>query len=238
MHGVKSADRRGIEVPHVLTPHARRKTGHHLLVVERCRQPPVAVIRHGLAVAPVAKCLVDAARRESQLDQVRELVAECIQSDLCTVSELAGEVRRAARQRTALSRAALAEIDAGVRSVAEARIRRAVLASDLPIPLFNPQLFTPDGEFIASPDGYFVDCAAGWEVDSFAYHLRRGSYLNTQRRQRRVTIQGVLLMPVSPIDGYERPEQLVEERRGLVHMAARRELPDIVVRRTDAAVGA
>ena len=230
LYGLRAADVGGWEVPHVLVPHDRRRNAHHFAVIERCRRPPEAVALKDIPVAPVAKCVVDAARRVSEPDVVRELVAETIQRGMCSVADLIREIHRSARQRTALTRAALAQIDAGVRSVAEARIRRAVLASDLPVPLFNPRLFTPDGEFIASPDGYFVNCAAGWEVDSFAYHLSRGSYLRTQRRQRQVTTYGVILIAVSPVDAASDQDAFIAELRGLVEMASRREIPDIVVR--------
>jgi hypothetical protein len=234
LHDVKAAERRQLEVPHMLVPHEVRRSGHHLLVVERCRRLPDPVIRQGLPLAPLPKCLVDAARRESELDMVREAVAECVQRGKCTATELRDEVKRAARQRTALSRHALAEIEAGVRSVAEARIRRAVMASDLPVPLFNPTLWTPDGEFIGSPDGYFPHCAAGWQVDSFAYHLGRGQQLRTQRRQRSYAGYGVWLVPVSPVDGYDNPAAFVAELRALVRAAEARTLPDIIVRPADA----
>ncbi|HYJ70070.1 MAG TPA: hypothetical protein VEX15_20640 [Nocardioidaceae bacterium] len=229
LHGVEIDRRRAGDVPHILIPHKRRRTSHHLAIIERCRDIPTPAVRYGLPVAPVAKCLVDACRRVEALDRARELVAACLQDRKCGVRDLAEGVRRANRQRTALSRIAIAEIDAGVRSVAEAKVKDVLEATEMPRPLFNPVLRTLDGRFIASPDGYFRHCAAGYEIDSFAYHLRRSSYLKTQRRFRRTVKHGVLLMGISPIDAYEDPHGFVDDLRGLIAVAEQRRLPHIVV---------
>lgn len=229
LHGVELSRREVGDVPHVLIPHERRRTSHHLAVIERCRDIPKQTVRHGLPVAPVAKCLVDACRRIESLDRVRELVAACLQDRKCGARDLAEAVRRANRQRTALSRIAIAEIDAGVRSVAEAKVKKVLDATDLPRPLFNPILRTLDGRFIASPDGYFRHCAAGYEIGSFAYQLRRASYLKTQRRYRRTVKHGVLLMGVSPIVAYENPGGFVDDLRGLIAVAEQRRVPHIVI---------
>jgi hypothetical protein len=229
IHRVKVDRPKEPDLPHILIPHARRRTAHHLAIIERCRELPEPVMRLGLPVAPVAKCVADAGRRQAQPDRVRELVSACLQDRKCTVMELAAAVQHANRQRTALSREALREIDAGVRSVAESKVRKIVLATDLPEPLFNPVLRTLDGRFIASPDGYFPHCAAGYEIDSFAYHLRRKSYLETQRRLRRTARNGVLLIGISPVDAYEDPEGFVDELRQFIAFAEQRRLPHIVV---------
>jgi len=231
MHRLRAAEHPGDEVVHTLVPHERRRSAHQFAVVERTRHLPSAVVIQGVRVAPLARCLVDACRREPTLEGVREMVVEAVQSGRCPPRELVVAVQQANRQRTGLVRRTLNEIAAGLRSVAEIRVSEAVLASDLPVPLFNPRLYLPDGTFIASPDGYFEQCAAAYEVDSFAYHLSRESYIRTQRRQRRVMGHGVLSISVSPVDAYEHPAAFVEELRSLVAAAEQRPTPAIVVRR-------
>jgi hypothetical protein len=233
VHRVKSAERPGEEVAHILVPHERRRSGHHLAVVERTRHLPEPTTIQRLRVAPVARCLVDACRRTRQLDDIRALVSDAVQSGRCAPGDIVEALRRANRQRTALTREAIREIDAGLRSVAEVRASTAILASDLPVPLFNPKLYLPDGTFVASPDGYFEHCAAAYEVDSFAYHFDRGSYLRTQQRQRRVMGHGIMSIGVSPVDIYDDPSSFIEDLRALIFSAEQRATPDIIVRSAD-----
>lgn len=233
LHGRRTADLRGPEVPHILISHDRRRNAHHFAVIERTRHLPTPVFLAGLEVAPQARCLVDAARREEHVDAVRGLVADCVQSGGVSPRALAEALAMANRQRTAGTRLALAEIDAGLRGVAEVRVAELVERSSLPPTMFNAVLFRTDGTLIGSPDGYFPHCAAGYEIDSFAYHFRRRLYTKTQRRQRRVLRDGVLLMGISPVDAFENPEAFIEELGDLVQVAEQRVPPELIVHRRD-----
>ena len=229
-YGVQAASKRS-HSPHVLVPHRRQITSHGFVVIERTRRPPEPVMRKGLPLAPVARAVVDACRRQETLDDVRELVAEVVQRRLCTPSELAEEVRRAARQRTALSREALREIDAGIRSVAEAKVRTALQRRRLPDMEWNVELYTPDGEFVGIPDGYWADLAVALQVDSMAWHLRPKKYRQTQQRRRSLDRHRVLVLGVSPTDALEDIDQLVSDLIALREQARERPVPVLVVRR-------
>ncbi|MDQ4086324.1 MAG: hypothetical protein M3165_10950 [Actinomycetota bacterium] len=229
-YGVPAAAKRP-HGPHVLVPHRRQITSHGFVTIERTRRPPEPVVRKRLPLAPVPRALVDACRREAALDDVRELVAEVIQRKLCTPTELAEEVRRAARQRTALSRAVLREIDAGIRSVAEAKVRKALLRRGLPAMEWNVELHTPDGELVGIPDGYWVDLAVALQIDSMAWHLAPKQYRNTQQRRRVLDRHGVLVLAVSPADALDDIDQLVGDLEALRAQGSRRPVPQLVVRR-------
>lgn len=233
LHGRRTTDLPGPEVPHILIAHDRRRNAHHFAVIERTRTMPTPVLLAGLPVAPQVRCLVDVARRQEHIDAVRDIVAECVQSGGVSPDALAEALRQANRQRTAGTRLAVGEIDAGVRGVAEARVAEVVERSSLPEAMFNPVLFRPDGTVVGSPDGYFRHCAAGYEIDSFAYHFRRRHYTKTQRRHRRVLRDGVLLMGISPVDAYEDPDAFIAELGDLIHVAEQRIPPDLIVRRRD-----
>jgi hypothetical protein len=233
-YGVRAA-RRQSDI-HVLQPAHRQRGSHGFVRTSRTHHPPVPLMRSGIPYASPARALVDACREMSDLDQVRELVAEVIQRRMCSVADLAEAVRSAARQRTALSRHVLAEIAVGVRSVAEAKAREIYRRAGVPEPLWNADLLTADGELIATPDGYWEAVAAALEIDSMEWHLGPAAYQRTQRRQRTLTNHGVLILPVAPSFVLDEPDQFLQSSRDLLREAARRVPPTgIVVRRAAAA---
>lgn len=229
-YGVQAAAKRA-HGPHVLVPHRRQITSHGFVVIERTRRLPEPKVRKGVPLAPVARAVVDACRRESSLDDVREVVAEVIQTSLCTPAELAEEVRRAARQRTALSREVLREIEAGIRSVAEAKVRKALQRCGLPEMEWNLELYTADGELIGIPDGYWVDLAVALQIDSMAWHLAPSQYRKTQERRRTFDRHRVLVLAVAPTDALADTDQLVSDLEALREQARDRPVPQLVVRR-------
>jgi hypothetical protein len=229
-YGVPAAAKRA-HAPHVLVPHRRQITSHGFVVIERTRRVPQPVVRQRLPLAPVARAVVDACRREDSLDGVRELVAEVVQQSLCSPDELLEEVRRAARQRTALSREVLREIAAGIRSVAEAKVRKALQRRGLPEMEWNVELYTPDGEFVGIPDGYWADVAVALQIDSMAWHLAPRQYRRTQQRRRTFDRHGVLVLSVAPTDALADVDQLVSDLKRLREQATQRPVPSLDVRR-------
>lgn len=222
---------RGLEIPHLLIPHEHQRTSHHFVIVERTREMPVHRCVSDIRVAPIPRSTADATRRDKGLDDVRELVSDVAQNGRLDVDDLVSNLRTMATQRSAPYRLSLEEVSDGVRSVAEARARELVLDSDLPeVFIFNPTLWTPVGELIGSPDGYVTRIAAGYEIDSFAYHLGRESYLRTQRRHRDVSAHGVLTLGFSPIDVVNEPKAFVEDLRDFLTHVAQRQFPDVIVR--------
>jgi hypothetical protein len=216
---------------HMLVPHECRRTSHGFVVVERTRRLPEPVRRRGLPLAPLPRAVVDACRREENRDRVREIVAEVVQDRRCTVEEIVTEVPQAARQRTALTRAVLREIEAGIRSVAEAKIRVALRGRGLPDLEWNVEVYTPEGELVGIPDGYWEDLAVALQIDSMAWHLGPTKYRRTQKRQRTFARHGVLVLPTSPTDALVDIDQLVGDLMALREQAMLRPVPELVVRR-------
>ncbi len=221
-HGLRAVANTHVDV---LVPQHRQRKGFGYVRVERTRRLPDPQLMRGVPYAPVARAVVDACRRLESLDEVREIVAEAVQRRRCTPGELAAEVSASARQRTALSRAVVAEIAAGVRSVAEARAREIYRRRGLPQPAWNVRLVNAAGELIAEPDGYWEEQAAALQIDSMAWHLRPSDYRRTQRRQRALTVHGILVLPVAPADILDDEEGFVRQTRMLLEEGARREPP-------------
>jgi hypothetical protein len=212
----------------VLVPHRHRRQNHYDVVVERTRrlpEPGQVMLRDGLPVAPLARAVLDACRRMSDLNGVRNLISDALQNRGLRLDDLRRELRAAARQRTAISRAVVAEVEAGVRFAAEARARELVAQLGSPQPLFNVDVLTADGELIVRPDGYFPQWACGYEIDSRRWHLSPDSYEATTRRRGRAARFGVLLLSATPTRVFDDPEGFLADLRGLQDIARSRQAP-------------
>lgn len=205
---------------HLLIDWASRRQARPGLIVERTRALPEPIRRRGLPVAPPARCVVDACRETERLDDVRALVADAVQSRLCTVEELANALQRAARQRTALTREALAEVGAGVRSAAEARVRTAFVRHGVPQPRWNWSLHTLDGAHVLTPDGWWDDIGCALQIDSMAWHLSPALYKRTQQLQRLMSAWGIPFLPVAPGDVFAHEAKFVAEVRAFLAIHA------------------
>ena len=211
LHGVRLGDLRRDGRVHVLVPHARQRTSHGFALLSRTRRPVAAVTARSLPCATVARAVVDACRRTDRLSEVRELVAAAVQQRRCTPEDLVVEVRLAARQRTALARAALAEIEAGVRSVAEAELRETFARHGVRAPRWNAPVRGTDGAVVAVADALWEDVRAVVELDSVAWHLSPTSFRRTQQRQRTLLAHGYRVMALAPADVRASPAAVCRE---------------------------
>ena len=231
VHGARTAGTS--PVIHILVPVDRQRRSFGFVRIERTRRMPLAVTRQGLPWAGPARAAIDACRHLEDLDTVRDLVAGVVQRRICDLDALSVEVRSAARQRTALSRRTLAEMSAGVRSVAEARAQDVLHRFGVPPPVWNVELRTTDGQLLARPDAYWEELAAAMEIDSMAWHLGPEQYRRTQARQRLLTVHGVLVLPVAPRDILDDERAFAHQVLDLLHRAAARPAPEhlVVIRR-------
>lgn len=217
--GLDALDELGIRVSehgfdrrvHVLVPHTSQRTSHGFALVTRTRSAPATTLRRDLPRVSVARAVIDASRRASDLDPVRTLVARAVQQRRCTVAELAAEVRKAPRQRTALVRTALREVQAGVRSAAEAKVRVAFHQYGVPQPRWNADLRNEHGELVAVVDGLWERERVILEIDSIEWHLEPTDYKRTQARQRRLVLAGWTVFPAAPSDILDGPEQFCRQ---------------------------
>jgi len=225
LYGLRTAMPRAV---HVLVPHGRRKHNHGFAVIERTRRPPTGgevIHRRGLPLAPLARAVVDACRRLEGRNAVRDLVSDAVQNHGLTLATLRNEIHLAARQRTALPRAVLAEMGEGVRFAAEARARELIRERGLPEPVYNVEVLDDDGAVIAIPDGYYPDLACGYEIDSRRWHMSPDSYEATTRRRGRAARYGIILVSVTPARVFEDPDGFLADLAGVLATASRRAAP-------------
>lgn len=228
LHGLSAVSASG--PAHVLVPYQRRRNDHPLVTVERTRRLPAVVRLDGMPCACLPRAVVDACRRLDDARQVQAVVAEAVQRRRCSVDALVTEVREGPIRHSALVRAAVQHVVAGVRSVAEADGRALVRNAGLPEPLWNVDVTTAAGEFLARPDGWWPERAVAWQIDSREYHLDPESWALTLRRHAALAARGVLVLHTLPSEIRQCPERVVAELRGILAAGAGRPAPALLWR--------
>ena len=218
---------------HILVPRGTNRTSHHFVIVERTSHLPDPIVRRGIALAPLPRCCVDGSRRTLHLPRVRAAIAEAVQRRMCQPLELRLAVETLATQRSRAARGVLKEIEAGIRSAAEGDARDVFSGSDVPMPEWNVELFTRDGEFLCVPDGWWDDLALAIQIDSMEWHLSPELYKRTQATQRILARAGIPFLPWAPGDVSRDPDAFLASAREFREGNMGRPRPDIVVvRRT------
>jgi hypothetical protein len=183
---------------HVLISHDRHRKSAGFVSIERTRTLPRPVPINQLDVAPVARAVVDAARRVTTNRTTRAFTLEAVQRGFASPGAVDDELRSAQRRGTALIREVIAEAKAGVRSAPDAELRQAVMSTDLPAPLWNPGVFLPNGEFLAQPDGLIEESMVAMEMDSREHHSEGDDWADTLERGTDMSNAGLVVVHVIP----------------------------------------
>ncbi|MFD7627855.1 hypothetical protein ACFV7Q_17775 [Streptomyces sp. NPDC059851] len=186
---------------------------------------PRTITVAGIPSTRPVRAAADFASRATDPDRVRAVLAHVVQSSWCHPQDLYAELRTARLLGRPAIRAAAAELLAGVRSPAEARAREALDATDLPTPLWNARLHTPDGTFLASPDAYWPGEGVALEIDSAEYHYTRDAWQATLRRRLRLEAHGILVVSATPSMVRDSPHEVTRALRTLLTLAASRLTP-------------
>lgn len=182
----------------VLVPHHRRVQQADFIQVRRTTQVPAPVKVAGLPVSPVARAVVDSCRELGNLDEVRALVAAAVQQHKADLPALNRELRSGGIRGSALARRALAEVEAGARSAAEAAFRQRLLHSRLlPEPVWNAELFL-DGRWIGRPDAWWEEAALVFQLDSVTWHLSPEDWRRTMLRHNQLDAAGLCVLHAPP----------------------------------------
>lgn len=215
---------------HVLVPHRRRRASTAFVIIERTTRLPDHRTNDGLPCAPIERAAMDAARRLTDLDTVRAMIAEVVQSGRSTVSALSRELREGPVRGTALPRRVLREVADGVRSVAEAQVRTLLRQAGVPMPLWNCDVYDAQGRWLCRPDAVWPALGVVLEIDSIEWHLSPAEYRKTQARHRRMTKAGLLVVHIAPSDARDLPKAFVAELLETLATAASRPAPLITLR--------
>jgi hypothetical protein len=203
LSGLAALSRHGGRVPRtdvvdVLVPASRIPRGGPFVRVHRTTLMPRLVCYTGpieFTLAP--RAVADAARWLTDARTARAVVADAVQSGLCPLDRLAEELAAGPMRGSASLRQALAEVTAGVRSVAEGDFLLLIKRARLPEPMLNPRLYAGE-TFIAKPDCWWPRLGLAAEVDSREWHLSPGDWARTMARHRRMTAYGITVVHVTP----------------------------------------
>jgi hypothetical protein len=206
--GMTGVQARGVDV---LIPHGCRRASRKFVRIHRTRRMP-AQIAYDRAIGYVLppRALVDTVRGLTDVRDVRAIVAGAVQQRVCMMELLAAEVAASPTKDTALLRAVMAEVAAGVRSGPEADLRQLIIRSGLPVPLFNCSLRL-NGTFLAKPDAYWPQHGVVVEVDSWQWHSGPEAWAETLRRHNRLEAAGLRVLHFSPRQIRTEPADVIRQ---------------------------
>lgn len=217
----------------LLIPPTQHRVPTEYVKVERTwRMPDPSEIgeRGPLRYTSVTRATMDVARRMRRRDSCRALLAEVIQRGDTSLEELAIELAEGSRRGTALPRSVLRELADGAHSVEEIHAQRLYTRSGLPPMVYNREIETEEGEFIASPDGWIDPVAMVWEIDSLAHHLAVADHEATVLRRARMQAAGIVVVSHLPKTLHRNPELVVQDLRDNYRNAAARPRPNVRLR--------
>jgi very-short-patch-repair endonuclease len=230
--GVASLWRHGIRRPvpetvDVLVPALRKVQSVGFARLWRTtRLPAHPWMVGGIRFAPAPRAVADAALTLTASDEVRAIVADAVQRNRCTISELTAELSRCPVRGSARFRQALAEVASGVRSVAEGDLRNLLRRGRIPDPYFNPKLYA--GEvFLAMPDAWWPAVGVAVEVDSREWHLSPADWERTLRRHAEMSAHGIIVLHFTPGQIRREPERVLAAIKQALTSAAGRPALDI-----------
>lgn len=151
---------------HVLIPAAKRAATNSYVVVERTARMPALIERDGLRYTPVARAVLDAARRERDAVRLGALLSGPVRRGLCSVAELRAELDAGNQHGSAAPRAALRAVSDGVVSLTTGLARRLARGTPLPVPRWNVPIRNVTGALIGVADAWWDDVALAWQIDA------------------------------------------------------------------------
>jgi hypothetical protein len=146
---------------HVLIPRHRRVTGCAYVTVERTARLPPAEYTTGMAIAPIVRSTVDAARIEKDPGRLRELLKAPVKAGMCGFDQLRAELSVGNQRGSAAPRVALADLASHRSSLIRARARRVLRTTPLPRPEWDVRIRAGTG------DPFMVD--AWWPATKLAW---------------------------------------------------------------------
>jgi len=214
------------DVIDVLVPVGRQRLSTGFVRLHRTTQMPARASSSGpVRLALIPRAVADTVRQLSDLRDVRAVVADAVQLGRCTVGQLAEELRNGPVKGSAKFRSVLAEVADGIRSTAEGDLRDLIVSARLPMPLFNPSLYTGD-VFLGKPDAWWPGAGVAAEADSRAWHLSPEDWDRTRRRHDLMAAAGIIPLHFSPREIRREPAMVAQRiRDALTSGLARPPLP-------------
>lgn len=183
----------------LLIPISSRRQSVSFVAVHRTdRFPASSTVRGKRLFAPKARAVADTARGMADLRDVRALVSSAVQNGRCSVAAIRNELDNGPIRGSALLARAVEEVSGGTRSAPEGDLRALIVKAGLPVPLFNPMLYLPDGTFIGQPDAWWPQADVAAEVDSREWHSNTPDWEYTMDRHSGLGMYGIVTLHFTP----------------------------------------
>jgi hypothetical protein len=219
----------GLNLIDVLIPADEQRASRGFVRIQRTIRMPETVYATGpIRFAAPHRAVADAARTMTRFSDVQAVVCAALQRRQCTLPSLIEELNEGPSAGSRSLRRALAEVGDGVRSTAEADLKKLIDHSDLEKPLYNARLYTPDGDFIAKPDAWWQRAGVAGEVDSREYHIEAADYRATQMRHNRMESYGINVQHWLPSIITGEPRTVVADLRRAIDAGYARPLLPVV----------
>jgi hypothetical protein len=212
----------------VLIPASVKRQSLGYVRIHRTRRMPVPHRAGAIRFAPAARAVADASHWLSNLGDVRALIAEAVQKQVCSIAEIGIELSEGANRDSAHLRKALTAVRSGIRSEAEADFRDRVLRSDLMAPQYNVFLRARDGTDIGEADAWWAEAGVSAEIDSQEYHFYRDGWLKTDAKHGRMLKYGIRPHHFAPSRVKNDWPAIYEELKASIADGRRRPRLDIV----------
>jgi hypothetical protein len=187
------------EVIDLLVPaNVQRRSISFVQLHRTSRMPTMVYGQRSRSYAFPARAAADAALWLTDLREARAVIAGAVQSRSCWASEIAAELDAGPVRGSGLLRKVLAEVGEGVRSAPEAELRDLIKKARLPMPLFNPRLYLPNGTFLGCPDAWWPEAGLAVEIDSKRWHMSPEDWEHTMDRHARFGEHAIVTLHFSP----------------------------------------
>jgi hypothetical protein len=225
LHGLSGAHLDG--PVHVLAPARRHSRLVDGVFFDRTSALPVPQLRARFPVAPLPRATIDTCRRTPSADHVRALLTSVIREARISPTTLREELDRSTSRGAALPRRILAEMDDGVRSLAQGWAKRLARRAGLPTPGWRVPITSPTGAHLATPDAWWDEVGLAWQVDSYAFDLAPAEYAAALRRATHLTAAGVVVVHTPPAQLRDSPVEVADLLRAAHAQAAARPRPAV-----------
>jgi hypothetical protein len=219
-HNLRCADLNMLDV--LVPADSRRKSAGFVQIQRTTRMPGDLYTTGPIRFTSLARAVADAARGMTRFSDVQALVCEAAQRGRCTLEELGQELDQGPSAGRRWYRMALAEISEGIRSAAEAQLKRLIDRSDLERPMYNAELYTLDGIFLGRPDAWFARAGVAGEVDSIEYHMRAKDYAETTMRHNRMEAADIHVLHWLPSTIKAEPHRIITDLRAAIEAGHKR----------------
>ncbi|WP_433800235.1 hypothetical protein [Actinomycetospora sp. CA-084318] len=198
MHGLRRGEL--ADEVHVLIAAHRQVRSVRGIRVERTKRLPKSVLRDGLPVAPLDRCVLDAVRRIRDDGAIAAILTEAVQRRMVPRETLRAELDAGSRRGSGTPREVLGAIDAGVRSPAEFDVRAWWAEHpELGSMRWNVRVVDRGGRLLGIADAFDDEIGLVAQVDSTEHHFTTpDQVVETERQHRAYRSAGLHVIGIRP----------------------------------------